>query len=62
MRFIDPDHSFFARAPVRWITALAPLAWAVVELLTGSPGWAILFAAVGVYAFWALIIVGPSGK
>lgn len=62
MRFIDPDHPFFNRAWVRWTTAVAPLAWAGVELSMGSPGWAILFGAAGALAFWQLIIVGPSDK
>lgn len=62
MRFIDPDHPFFSRAWVRWATALAPILWAGVELLTGNPGWAVLFGAAGVFAFWQLVIVGPSDK
>lgn len=62
MRFIDPDHPFFSRPWVRWTTALAPIAWAGVELLTGNPGWAVVFGAAGVFAFWQLVIVGPSDK
>ena len=59
MQFIDPNHPFFARAWVRWATALVPLAWAVVELRGGNPGWAVLFAGAGVYAFWMLIVRRP---
>ena len=62
MRFIDPDHPFFRRTAVRWATAVAPLLWGCFELATGNPGWAIMFGAAGAFAFWQLIIVGPSDK
>jgi hypothetical protein len=60
-RFLDPDHPFFRPAWRRWATAILPLAWAAFELVSGSPGWAILFGAVGAYAFWILIVKGPTG-
>ena len=44
----------------RWLTALFPLAWAIVEIATGNTLWALLFGAVGIYAFWVLIVKGPS--
>ena len=31
--------------------------WAGFEYLTGSPGWALLFAAVGAWAFWQFFVV-----
>lgn len=62
MQLIDPDHPFFARAAVRWATVLIPLAWSGVELWGGSPGWAMVFAAAGAYAFWRLILTGPGRK
>lgn len=47
----------FRRAWVRWLTVLVPLAWAGVELFAfNAPGWAILFAAAGAYAFWVLVL------
>lgn len=56
-RFLDRDHPMFRRAWVRWLTVLVPLAWAGVELFAfNAPGWAILFAAAGAYAFWVLVL------
>jgi hypothetical protein len=57
---IDANHPFFRPVWRRWATALLPLGWAGVEVATGSPGWAMLFGATGAYAFWALILKGPS--
>ena len=59
-RFIDPDHPMFRRAWVRWATSIVPLLWAGVEAYSGNSGWAMLFAAAGAYAFWCLIIKGPT--
>lgn len=56
-RFLDRDHPMFRRAWVRWATVIVPIAWAGCELLLfNAPGWAILFAAAGVYAFVVLIL------
>ena len=59
-KFLDPNHPFFRPARRRWLTALFPLAWAIVEIATGNTLWALLFGAVGIYAFWVLIVKGPS--
>lgn len=53
--FLDPDHPMFAKAWVRWLVTLLPIAWGVFELLKGDPMWGILFAAAGGYAGWVLI-------
>jgi hypothetical protein len=45
----------FAKAWVRWACTLIPLVWGGFELWMGDPMWAILFAAVGVYAGYTLI-------
>ena len=60
MKFLDADHPFFQPVWRRWATVLVPLAWACVELAFNSPGWAVLFGAVGAYAFWILIWKGPT--
>ena len=31
--------------------------WTVVELWTGSPGWAVVFGALGAYAAYSFFIV-----
>lgn len=62
MTFLDPNHPFFAKAWVRWVSAVFPLVWAGVEFLLDSPGWAMVFGALGVYAFYILIIKGPDQR
>lgn len=60
LKLLDPDHSFFKPLWRRWMTAGVPLVWALVELAMGSAGWAVLFGAFGIYAFWMLFVKGPS--
>ncbi len=59
-KFLDADHPFFQRVWVRWLSALLPLGWAGLELSWGNTGWAMLFGAVGAWAFWVLIVKGPT--
>lgn len=58
--FLDANHPFFARAWVRWITVLICAGMGVAEFVTGSPGWGVLFAGAGAWAFYVLIWVGPN--
>lgn len=54
--FLDPDHPMFAKAWVRWLVSLGPIAWAVFEFtVTQDPLWGVLFLAIGGYAFKTLI-------
>jgi hypothetical protein len=52
---LDPDHPMFARAWVRWLTCLAPIAWGGGEFVYGSPFWGMLFVGAGAYAGWVLL-------
>lgn len=56
MKFLDPDHPFFARAWVRWATVLVPAAWGAVEASLGGWAWAGLFWVIAAYAFFVLIL------
>lgn len=60
MKFLDPNHPFFAKPLARWVTALAPIAWAGVEFWMQQPFWGVLFGAAGVYAGYVLIYKGPD--
>lgn len=59
-RPLDADHPFFAPVWRRWATVLFPVAWAGVELYLGNSGWAVIFGAAGVWAYWELIHKGPT--
>ena len=59
-KFLDANHPMFRPVWVRWLTALAPLAWGGFELYLGNPFWAMLFGAAGAYAFWVLVVKGPD--
>lgn len=60
MKLLDPNDPFFRKPATRWVTVLVPLAMAALEMSMGSPGWAMLFLATGVFAFWVLIVKGPD--
>ncbi len=61
MKILDANDPFFAPVWRRWATAVAPLAWAMLELVVfEAQGWAIVFGALGAYAFWVLIVKGPD--
>ena len=46
---VDPDAPFFRSLWVRILCVVIPLAWAGVELYAGSPFWALLSGAAGLY-------------
>lgn len=46
----DLQQPFFRPLWIRVIIVVVALGWAAVEGLVGSPGWAVLFAAAGLYA------------
>lgn len=57
MKFLDPDHPFFAKSWVRWATVLFPTAWGLVELfVVGAPMWGVIFLGLAAYAAWMLLL------
>lgn len=57
MRLIDPAHPFYRPAWRRYLVTFAPLVWAPVEWSAGNAIWAYLFAAIGGFLAWHLIIM-----
>ncbi len=60
MTFLDPNDPFFRPVWRRWATVGVPALWACVEAIRGNGGWVLAFAALAAYAFWKLIVQGPS--
>ncbi|WP_434291046.1 DUF3329 domain-containing protein [Celeribacter sp. SCSIO 80788] len=50
------DHPLYRPLWVRALLVLVILGWGGFELLTGSPGWAMMFLSLGVFLIWALLI------
>lgn len=53
---VDPNAPFFRPLWVRILCVVLPLAWAGFELSMGSPFWAILFGAAGLYLAFQLFV------
>jgi hypothetical protein len=60
MKLLDPNDPFFRSPAIRWGTVIAPAIMAGAEFVWGGPGWAVVFAASAVFAFWVLIVKGPD--
>ena len=59
-KLLDANDPFFAAPWRRWATCILPTAWGLFELATQSPLWGVLFVGAGGYAFYELIVRGPS--
>lgn len=59
MKLLDPRHPFFRPAWRRYLVTGAPFAWAFVEYSNGHVLWAYLFAGIGGYLGWNLILRWP---
>ncbi len=55
-RLFDFNHPFFRPLWIRVLVVAACLGWALVELASGEPMWAILFGALGAAAFYGFFI------
>ena len=64
----DRNHPFFRPLWLRIAIVVVCFGWALVELYTNNPGWALLSAAIGAYAVWAFLLTydpidePPSGS
>jgi len=54
MKLIDPNHPAYRRLWVRIAIVAVCFGWAVVELVTGDPFWAVLAGGAGAYSFYML--------
>jgi hypothetical protein len=52
----DFSHPFFRPLWRRVVIVAVALGWALFEAVTGSPGWALIFGALGAVALWGLLI------
>lgn len=56
MQLIDAKHRFYRPLAVRLGIVAVCLGWAILEVTTGDPLWAILSGALGLYAAYVLIV------
>lgn len=59
--FLDRNHPMFQRLWVRVATVALPFGWAALEFWNGSPGWAMIFGALGGYAVYELFLTRGKG-
>ncbi|KRB50726.1 hypothetical protein ASE04_12410 [Rhizobium sp. Root708] len=55
MQLIDPQHPAYRPLWARILIVAVCLGWAVVEIVTGDPFWAVLAGGAGVYAAYMLL-------
>ena len=56
-QILDPTHPFFKPLWRRILCVVVPLAWAGVEYSNAATGWALIFAACGLYAGYELLFM-----
>ena len=56
MQMIDPSHPIYRPLWVRVLLVAICLGWAILEAVTGTPFWALIVGALGVYAAWMLLL------
>lgn len=49
--------AFYRPLWIRVVIVAICAAWAGFEFVNGAPGWAMLFGAVGAWAFWQFFVV-----
>jgi hypothetical protein len=53
----DLQLPFFKPLWLRVLVVAICICWAIFELMTGSPGWALLFAATGLWSAYQFFVV-----
>jgi hypothetical protein len=61
MRLLDPSHPFYRPAWRRYLLVGATFGWALLELSFDNMIWACLFAGIGGYLGWHLIVRWQGG-
>ena len=56
MNFFDLRHPFFNPLWRRVLTVAFSGGWAIVEFVSGSPGWAMLFAALALWCAYEFFV------
>ena len=62
MKLLDASHPFFRSLWRRVAIVAVSLGWAVFEYSLGETLWALLFAAIGAYCAWALLVAFPQDR
>ena len=52
MSFLEIQTDFFRPLWIRLLLLLIMFAWSLLEFVTGSPFWGIIFGGLGVYSLW----------
>jgi len=59
VKLLDPSHPFFRPLWRRVALVVVSFLWAAVEARLGNVGWSLLFAAIGAYLAWMLLVTFP---
>jgi len=55
-KFLDTDHPFFRPLWIRILLVAVCAGWGILEFVTGSPFWGVLFLGLGAYAAWGFFM------
>lgn len=58
----DLQVPFFRPLWLRIAVVVVCLGWAVFEFMSGSPGWAMLFAAAGLWSAYQFFVIWTPAK
>ena len=58
----DFDNDFYRPLWIRIVLVATAIGWGIVEVITGSPGFAVLFLSVGGYIAYRLLLTYSPPK